>query len=268
MVIPGHRSGGLVQLCLELVDCLADGFDHHGLVLRGEFHDRSRASTGKQTRRLAMIAEARRTMCRSVFSRGFLILFLAFALHPRIVSASTLLGTVGEEIASPVDVFIDPNTVKDLGDGQFMAKTLNVYPHTIAGIDFFDHAGGHVYDTRYPHRSYVLTAIYDCPRRMTAKVRTVYYSGRRPASGAAVYNLAESDVVFIGQYPGIPSESLVLDVICAPQKLPESDLLSGYYSTQKRGLMAQSEPHRNPRKSDSHVAIGAGQVGIVTIIAA
>lgn len=193
--------------------------------MRDECCHRWMTTTERRAWHPDMLAVAKGAICRALY-RDFLIIFLACALAPGIASAWTLLGTVGEEIAVPVEVFIAPNSVEDLGDGQFLAKTLNVYPHTIAGIDFFDQNGGHVYDTRYPHRSYVLTAVYDCPRRMTAKVRTVYFAGERPATRDEVYDLVERDILFMGQYLGIPSESLVLDAICAPKELQEFDSLS------------------------------------------
>lgn len=168
-------------------------------------------------------------------ARSFLTAFLSGVLLPGSTSAWILLGTVGDDISFPVDVFIDPNSVEDLGEGRFLVETLNVYPHMIAGIDLFGQTGGHVYDTRFPHRSYVLTAVYDCPRRMTAKVRTVYFAGARPISRDEVYHLVEREVVFMGEYPGIPSESLVLDKICDPKRQQNFDLLSRIYSGQEQG---------------------------------
>lgn len=151
-----------------------------------------------------------------------------FAATPHSLHASTwtYLGTRGAELFVPTDVFIDWNSVEDLGADQFLVKTLNVLPNTVAGIDFFDPEDGHVYDMRYPHQSYILEAIYDCSRHMTAVVRSTYFSGERPARENEVYDAIESDVVFMGQYLGIPSESLVLDAVCDMTGMRRFDFLS------------------------------------------
>lgn len=166
-------------------------------------------------------------MLRSIVASRVVILVLALALSPKIASAWTLLGTIGDEISSPEEVFIDDNTIEDMAEEKILAQTLHVYRHKIAGIDFFDEERGYIYDTRFLHRSYVRTAVYDCTRRMTATIRIVYYSGQRPASDDTVYELREEPPVFYGQVPGIPSATEVLDFICSLNEPQNPDLLSG-----------------------------------------
>lgn len=68
----------------------------------------------------AMIAETSGRMLRSSVAGGSVIFVLALALSPRIASVWTPLGTIGDEIAFPEDVFIDENTIEDLGEEKIL----------------------------------------------------------------------------------------------------------------------------------------------------
>lgn len=165
-------------------------------------------------------------MWKDVFKRFRSMLLVAILfLFPSTASAWTYLGIYGAEIAAPSKMYIDWNAVVDLGDNQFLVKTLNVHANMMMGIDLPDRTGGLVYDMRYPHRSYITTEIYDCERRMIATIRTEYYYGKRPEKDQMVFDQVEEDPVFFGDIPGLPMKHPALDAVCAPKPLQEFELL-------------------------------------------
>ncbi|SHG84228.1 hypothetical protein [Marivita hallyeonensis] len=152
---------------------------------------------------------------RGIFVLVYSVLAL---LLPSSASAWTYLGTVGGEIAFPTDVYVDWDTYNALDGDVFAVDTLSVYPHTIAGIDFFDDESGQVYDLRYPHRSYLTEALFDCEESTVTLMRTVYYSGSRPSPSGEVFNMIEDNVAFLPVGLLQLGETTVLDLVCAAIK--------------------------------------------------
>lgn len=94
---------------------------------------------------------------------------------------------------SRTKVFLRTDAVEDWGDGNFYVTRLLVSPVTQMGIFVYDFDGTEHLDSRYPYRSKVVQAIYDCRRRMSADARTFYYEGETPEIGGIVYEKVEND---------------------------------------------------------------------------
>lgn len=94
---------------------------------------------------------------------------------------------------SRTKVFLKTDAVEDWGDGNFFVTSLLVSPVTQLGIAVYDFDGTEHIDDRYPYKSKVVLAVYDCKRRLSAQARAFYYEGEIPTKDGVVYEEVEND---------------------------------------------------------------------------